>query len=1157
MTAVVILFAFTSPTLFSQEKSTEESVIVREQAIYIPYETLRNTFEKNGRGVFLPYEEFRKLWDAAQAKPADAQPPQPVPVPFMISETVHEARVADDIVQVTATLNIDLLKEGWHEIPIRLNNVAITEATIDPEPGQAVGFAPAQTPSDVGLESSASGTSNQRQRHPARLQGNPQTGYKLLLEAAKPGPVNVQLKYARTIEKSPGRNSVSFEVPQSPISRWAVLIPESGVKVDFSPLIAATEEPDGNAGTKVLAFVGAAPTVRIGWTPKAEGATGLESLTSVVIEQRVTLDEGVIRTQGILDYTISRAQVERLAIEVPSDQKVLSVFDPNVRTWSVSHGDDTQTIQVELFQPATDRQRLIIGLEKLFEAGGGGGDTSSVEIPAIRAVGAGRQQGVLGIAVSNTLTTDTSKVSGLMQMDTSELPQGMQGTNWLYAYRLASASYSLALSVEKVQPQVSADSWVVATLNADRLALTMQTIFTIERAGVFQLVLDIPGDVEIGNVTCTPHADARPVSVNTWHTSDLQANEGEPAMKRLTIDLAAKAMGKVGLTVTLTKRLDDANLKSPTGNAVDFKIAMPVVAKDFVIRRDARAIFRVEDYFRITKTDTSNMQLLPVENLRAEWLGNLPNGQLGFLFGQTHASLDLQVERRKPQITIRQFQLVQIEEGVAKYMSRFYYTILHSGIKSLRVDVPAEVSSRLRNRTQGIRDAVMTTQPGDVEEGTVAWEFSGGRELSGTGVFELYWEDALGQLQTGVSRPVNVPRLVPREVDRAYGHIAISKVQTIDLGDSPDNSGLRPIDPRRDIPETDRIENAAAAFEFVGQWTLNLMATRYELEEVKRTSIECGLVRAVMVNNARTLSVQALYQVKSVQQRLTIAMPRGATFDLAPTINGNTVTLEKDSSDTGDTAVYFVPLSSTDPEKSFLVELRYSQPLSGGQILLPTFPAEPAVQEMYVAVYVPSDRALKSFKGMWMPLFRTSADWSFMKFQRMSVWNDPSIENLMGQMMQATGTAASSNRPFATGGGGGGGQAYLFSTLQPGTDKEAVLKVATIKQSVFYGTALGVFVLFAVALTRLRWHGRLAGIAFGAVCVLALGIVNPTLVAMLGSFDSGFPAELGYAAMLMMLIWIVMSCIDCAKAWKCKFAKRETSGQSVEQTNEQQTEPQS
>lgn len=43
---------------------TPESI--NEQTIYVPYEKLREVFERDGRGVFLPYDKFQKLWSQAR-----------------------------------------------------------------------------------------------------------------------------------------------------------------------------------------------------------------------------------------------------------------------------------------------------------------------------------------------------------------------------------------------------------------------------------------------------------------------------------------------------------------------------------------------------------------------------------------------------------------------------------------------------------------------------------------------------------------------------------------------------------------------------------------------------------------------------------------------------------------------------------------------------------------------------------------------------------------------------------------------------------------------------------------------------------------------------------------------------------------------------------
>ncbi len=102
-----------TPVNMSEEKKDNS---LREQDIYIPYDKLRSVFEKHGRGVYLPYEKFDELWKAAQDKTRPAAAPRP-PVGAVITEIENEATVGKDVVQVTARLKIDLLSEGWHEVP--------------------------------------------------------------------------------------------------------------------------------------------------------------------------------------------------------------------------------------------------------------------------------------------------------------------------------------------------------------------------------------------------------------------------------------------------------------------------------------------------------------------------------------------------------------------------------------------------------------------------------------------------------------------------------------------------------------------------------------------------------------------------------------------------------------------------------------------------------------------------------------------------------------------------------------------------------------------------------------------------------------------------------------------------------------------------------
>ena len=366
---------------------------LREQTIYIPFEKLKEVFEKRGRGVFVPYEKFQELWKKAQ-QATTATKPKKAPVGSLVREMDSEATVVGEVVRVSATIKIDLLTKGWHEVPLRLTAAAIRSAK-------------------VGNDA-------------ARVIYRPKIGYVAILEQAdeKPRQVVLKIDYAKAFTKSPGRNSISFAAPQAPINRWQIVIPQSGVKVDVKPFLAASAAPKKPAGakpvneTRVLAFVGAASAVQIDWTPKSEGATGLSAIATVKAEQHSTIHEGVVRSQAQLTYQISRAEKANLNVLVPADQKIVNVFDPNVRKWSFKKTPNGQHVLIELFEPARATQKVTIELEQVQN-----NLTKPVSLPFFQAMDAGRQQGVVAVALAAGLRAEPVSRSGLTQLDQQELPR--------------------------------------------------------------------------------------------------------------------------------------------------------------------------------------------------------------------------------------------------------------------------------------------------------------------------------------------------------------------------------------------------------------------------------------------------------------------------------------------------------------------------------------------------------------------------------------------------------------------------------------------------------------------------------------------------------------------------------------------------------------
>ncbi len=1086
---VCTLLAFSGSDIgFSQEEpETPAEKVLRERSVYIPYRKLPGVFEKEGRGVFLPYERFQELWRAARqaSEPQDAPK---APVGAMITEIANEAVVSGDVVQVTATLKLEVLTPGWHEVPLRLSDAAIQSATIGEEA--------------------------------ARLIYRPKSGgYALLLQRAKVGPaqVVVELKYAKAFTKTPGQNTVSFQAPQAPVNLWKVRVGEAGVKVQVTPLIAATELPVAAdvEETVLQAFVGAAPTVQVQWNPKAAGAAGLAALATAHVEQKVDVLEGVVRSTAVVNFDISRAELPQLRFEVPLDFKVVKVLDANVKQWEVASNEKTQTVTVQLFQPARDQQKLTVKLERFIDQT----KQEDVVAPSVQVLDVSRQQGVLVVWLGPALRAEVSRQSGLTQLDAADIPASLRSSESgqpnvedqqvssqqdkrEFAFRYSSLPYDLSLSVDKVQPRVVVDQLVEAFVEPESLTLNLLVLYNIERAGIFQLGLDIPAGYELRRVEGHKAPNYQEAIVDSH---SLQGDD----KTHLVVNLGKRALGKVALLVELERRLTDENLLLPTGETSAIEIVLPQVSADTVAHAEGRMVVYGPESLRINPGKLSVLRSVsPKEALQDVGSTRTSRFQslrtvLSYASSGAGGSLTIDVGRRRPFTTARQFLDVKIEAGVVKYTANFFYDIRYSGVKTLRIDIPKDVSGMFRNVDKSIQRKEVEPGPNDpkLAEGDVAWEFTGLSEFFGSTELKLEWEEEMTKLEVGKGVDVEMPHLRPQGVDRSWGQIVISKSETIDLRPKGEPKSLRPIDPQHDLMVGAETVDAARAMEFHdADWDLTITATRYELEEIKRTSIERAVIRMVTTRSGR-ISVQALYKMRSARQRLEVELPSEVDFDAQPLkIDGDSVGLLNGS----DKKTFFIPLANQQPEDSFVIELRYAMDGGPSMLALPSFPEEPAVQKVHLCAYLPQETLWLGTRGPWTE----EQEWSHDPGGWSPDDGDRPDSNLIYEMLPNLGADAESS--FQT-----GGVLYVFSTLRPEAGTAGALRLVTMHRNYFGFLLFTIVFVAGVLIIRRPWTNKLAGLLGLAALLLVLGIFAPTFAKQ----ASG--PLLNSAIGLVLLLWVL------------------------------------
>ncbi len=835
--------------------------------------------------------------------------------------------------------------------------------------------------------------------------------------------------------------------------------------------------------------------VRIAWNPKAEGASGLAAFTTVQAEQQIIISEGAARSAIKLDYDIARATLTQLVLEVPEDQKVVNVFDRNVKRWNVATEDGKQVVRVELFEATQGKQALVVELEKFRDATQ---DTYEVSAALVQAVGVGRQQGIVVARLEEGLQGEAVRRTGLLQLDQNDLPESMRSSNWAFAYRYGAVPYELVLRVEKVMPRISVTELVDAELTTDRLTLTWQGLFQIDDAGLFQLRLEIPEDFEVRSIVGKAISESQAASVDSYHRV---SDEGTTWI----VNLSKKAFDKVGLSIQLQQSLSDPNLLAPTGSASTIEIPLPRANPDDVefaqgslilsapqsllvnpaLVEGLRSISFDEAYQKIPAAPRSSNQIQPV---------------LSYAFAKGTTRFSVTAERRRPQVTVDQLLQAEVDSGVVKFNVSLYYDIRYSGVKSLRIDVPSSLVTDIRNTNKSLRREEITPQPDDVAEGYIAWSFAAEAELLGAAEVTLAWEQKIDELGIGKSQDISIPRLIPAEVDRATGQIVISKSESIDVQPTGQPEGLEPIDPRNDVRGEAKVDNAAMAFRFVGDWSLQVRATRYELETSKLTSIERGLVRVVALTQDE-LSVQVLYRMRSARQRLAIRLSEEVVFDAQPLrINGKPVTAERESATT-----ISAPLVDQDIDKTFVLELRYSIHGTPAQIDLPAFPDDPAVQQVYLCTYLPAKKVLLASAGPWCDEMTGTG---IPLFDPIGGMNDG---ELIDWATDSNPSAANSAKTFPI----GKSKLFVYSTLHPQDAPDGSLHLTTMGRRAFDALIVLVMGLLGVPLFRrpLRW--QLALLLLTAAALLLVGVFLPELS------RSIFASIFLPVVVLLILIWTV------------------------------------
>jgi hypothetical protein len=880
-------------------ETTPATPTEQEHIIYLPFDKLHDVFEKQDSSIVLPYSKFLEMWNRIkQATPAT----EPLPVHGVISRAEYVGTVQGERVLLDVALDIEALTADWARIPVTFGEAAIGSA---------------QSPDGTVL-----------------VRGVGEGQYELLVKGQ--GKHQVKLGLVIAVQATTEGRSITIQCPPVGVSNLELKIPEKDLAVQVTPRRVLELKDDIPDTTRVVATLGSTNQFVVSWQPKSGGTDQAAGLASVTDTIAVDVGDGVVHTQAIFDYEILRGSLPELAVEVPSDQRVLDVQAPGMRDWQSTTVDQRQRITVRLHAPATEKVRLELHMETAIT-------TEAFQVGHVRVVDASRETGILAVRGAEDVGLEFVEREAIARVDAADVPENVRKPQSTF-YKFFTPDHKLTVIASPLTPRITVDSRATIVLDKVRLTTRAEFRHVVARSGVFSLAYHLPNGLQVDDV----RADA------------IERFEVTPADtgQTLTVYFAKKLLGETTVTVTASQSRD-----KPAGN-----VTLPLPEPLGVVREQGLVAVLAPESLEV-KTDVAQLQAAraatPAELESQEFKPDIPTGSTlaaAYSFVTRPVNIVQTITERPRRMAAAVSTVAHIKEDVVQVTTQLKYEIQFAGNDTFRIAVPGPISDRLQVQGDGIKERRKADQPD--AGGMVEWTIVLHSEALGEFALTAVYDQKITIPEAGTQWELQPIQTLG--VDRQTGEIAIQKDRALAIEATP--TGLEEIDPRELQQQSETVTPYLTYRYFQDPARLGLAITKHELQDVVKTVIRRAYIEAVVTKDG-PITVRARYDLKSSErQRLAVRLrdPRILGF----TVAGQTVAPEKGpASANGDPAdkTYLINVArATTSDEPFKVTMLFETPLKQEtlgvvdtlDLPLPRFDDSVKCQQVYVRVWVPKEYRL-------------------------------------------------------------------------------------------------------------------------------------------------------------------------------------------------------
>ena len=667
---VLVAVAVGTPSVSAQSQKLAAS---DDPPIVVPYDG--DALPAVAERVFLPHDQFLKLWRAANPEKAHAN----APVDAVVSSAQYAAEViANDgqpFVRVTGRFVLHNLRDRQSVVTLPVGEIAVSKATLNgnaaPLRSRSIKSAPAR---------------KGKNRAPAVSP----TVLSVVLEDAGPAVLDVEFVVAARVTGPAGRFVVPLQPTPSAVFSFKVPAKDLQLRVNGSSTAWRTD-----AGEAIEFGVSNGGNATVEWQPKDEDS-GVDRVIHADVTTAASFDDAGLHVRSQIAYRVRQGTLSEVRIRIPNDVVLQQVSGSDVGGWQRVEDGGQRSVRV-FFQRAID-DSTSVSIE-LFQQPEIASDPKQLTIPQVVPTEVTRDTGQLAVFANSTLNLRAAAVSGGSQIETKDFATpktfGIKLQPRL-AWRYRVRPFTVAVNASRPVAELESQAAHAVFVEQRKVRYTSRFTLTPKRAPRARLAVVLP-------------TDFLPLEVNATNLTDWYPYKDASGADVIIVDLAQPTLKPVELIVTGT--ID----REP--GAATARIAVPFVAD--TQKAPAAIGIRTDKSYSASVATAGNWKSTDPQTLPSTIRG-LSREPVRFAFvtdAQRPDAIELNLDKIPPTLFGESVSVINISDTSTEYSLNLKWIVRQSATDRFAFSGPDWLAGKVEVRANGLRQ-VIESEP---QDGRVTW----------------------------------------------------------------------------------------------------------------------------------------------------------------------------------------------------------------------------------------------------------------------------------------------------------------------------------------------------------------------------------------------------------------------------------------------------